>query len=274
MRILSPRLIAVVLLTGLVIAQGQDKVRHLPLSGAPNFRDLGGYATTDGHHTRWGLVYRSGELSQLTAKDYEFVARLGITAVCDLRREDERTAAPTHWPGSNAPAILTMPTPARFGPTTRELLLKGMNETDMKARMRSVYEQMVVGYAPAFRDTLHRILDTAGPTLYHCSAGKDRTGVLSALLLSFLGVPRETVFQDYLLSDVYFDTAPRVDAMARELHASRAAVRAALTADRTYLEAAFMAIDRNYQSLDNYRRAELRLSDQDLLRLKARLLEP
>ncbi len=101
MRILSLRLIAVVLLTGLVTAQDPDKIRHLPLSGAPNFRDLGGYATTDGHHTRWGLVYRSGELSQLTAKDYEYVARLGITAVCGYARQlfsSDRTAGVIRTP--------------------------------------------------------------------------------------------------------------------------------------------------------------------------------
>jgi protein-tyrosine phosphatase len=274
MRTLLPRLIVVILMTGLVAAQAPDKIRRLPLSGAPNFRDLGGYATTDGRHTRWGLVYRSGELSQLTAKDYDYLGRLGITAVCDLRRDDERKAAPTQWQGRNPPEMISVPTPPRFGPPTRELLQKGMNETEMKARMRAVYEQMVVAYAPGFRDTLHRILNSEGPTLYHCSAGKDRTGVFSALLLSFLGVPRETVLEDYLLSDVYVDTTQQVDAMVRELNASRAAVRAALTADRTYLEAAFTAIDRNYQSLDNYRRTELMLSDQELLRLKARLLEP
>jgi protein-tyrosine phosphatase len=268
------RLITAVLLTGVVTAQGPAKVRHLPLSGAPNFRDLGGYATTDGRHIRWRLVYRSGELSQLTAQDYEYLSRLGISAVCDLRRDSERQAAPTRWQGQTPPELLSMPAPPRFGQSTGELLAKGITETDMKARMRAVYEQMVVAYAPAFRATLQRIFNAEGPVLYHCSAGKDRTGVFSALLLSFLGVPRETVFEDYLLSDTYVDTTQRVDAMVREFNGSQAAVRAGLSADRTYLEAAFLAIDRNYQSLDNYRRTQLMLSDQDLVRLKARLVEP
>src|SRR5262245_19920780 len=74
--------------------------RHIALEGAPNFRDLGGYATADGRHVRWNRIYRSGELSRLTDADYERLAQLRIAVVCDFRRDSERSAAPTTWRGA------------------------------------------------------------------------------------------------------------------------------------------------------------------------------
>ena len=120
---------------------------------------------------------------------------------------------------------------------------------------------------------LQHILRASGPTLYHCSAGKDRTGTFTALLLRMLGVPLETVFEDYLLTNRYFGTDERIASLAKDLKSSPETARPMYVADRSYLEAAFQAIDRTYGSFDNYRRTALKLLDADLERLKARLLE-
>ena len=116
-----------------------------------------------------------------------------------------------------------------------------------------------------------RILNGSGPTLFHCTAGKDRTGVFSALLLLLLGVPRETVFEDYLLTNTYLE-AERLAAMVSALK-DPTGTTSLMLADRSYLETALQTIDRKFGSLDNYRRTELGLSDRILERLKARLLE-
>ena len=265
--------LATVLAATLAAAQPAGNLRRLPLEGAPNFRDLGGYATTDGRHVRWGQVYRSSDLAKLTTRDFEYLARLGISVVCDFRRQDERRSAPTLWLGPNAPEILLPPTPDRDGPDTLERLAAGASTSEMTAFMLDTYERMVAAYAPSYRIALRRILDSDRPTLYHCTAGKDRTGLFSALLLLLLGVPRETVFADYLLSNDYVATARQVDAAATQMKTTPEAVRAVFVADRAYLESALQAIDRNFHSLDHYRRTELGLSDQHLARLKLRLLE-
>src|ERR1700730_15049061 len=83
-------------------------VRRLPLQGAANFRDLGGYRASDGRYVRWGLVYRSNHLANLTANDYRYLAGLGIRLVCDVRTEDERKRSPTRWIGP-APEFLAAP---------------------------------------------------------------------------------------------------------------------------------------------------------------------
>ena len=87
----------------LLVAHPFAQVRHLPLEGAANFRDIGGYPTADGHHVKWGLVYRSNHLVDLTAADYEYLNTLGIKLVCDLRTDGERRKSPTVWQGGKAP---------------------------------------------------------------------------------------------------------------------------------------------------------------------------
>ncbi len=252
---------------------GSAEVRRLPLTGAPNFRDLGGYATADGKQVRWGQIYRSGHLSQLTEKDYEYLARLGIRTVCDFRSDAEKTTNPTHWQGPNPPEIVPLPvgTARSNGPGPNDLAAAGASAAEVAASMRTAYEWIVVAYAPSYRAVLKRILRGSGPTLYHCSAGKDRTGVFSALLLLMLGVPRDTVFEDYLLTNKYLE-AEWAATMGGERRAP-AGMRSLLIADRSYLETALRTIDRKFGSLDNYRRTQLGLSDRDLGRLKGRLLE-
>jgi len=264
-------LLATALFAVVAPAQRAADVRRLPLEGAPNFRDLGGYATGDGKHVRWGQVYRSGHLAQLTEKDYKYLAGLGIRTVCDFRNDVERQVNPTHWQGPNPPEILSLPAlkPGRSG---REVGA-GASPAEVAANMHAIYERIVVESGSSYRAVLQRILHGSGPTLLHCSAGKDRTGAFSAVLLLLLGAPRETVFEDYLLTNRYVGTPEQVAATAGGLKASPEGVRALLIADRGYLETALQAIDRKFGSLDNYRRTELGLSDQDLARLKARLLE-
>jgi protein-tyrosine phosphatase len=266
--------LVIALASASALAQSADHVRRLPLQGAPNVRDIGGYATSNGKHVKWRQVYRAGALARLTDRDYEYLAGLGIAVVCDFRRDDERRAAPTEWRGPNPPEILALPgVPGPPVTGARDLLASGAGAEAVAASLRASYERYPESFASSYGTTLQRIINGSGPTLYHCSAGKDRTGLFSALLLTFLGVPRETVFEDYLLTNTYIGTADRIAATAKDLKASPEAARPLLIADRSYLEAAFHTIDRTYGSLDNYRRTALKLSDQDLERLKARLLE-
>jgi protein-tyrosine phosphatase len=265
-------------LVGLSRAQSVDHLRRLPLEGAPNVRDIGGYATTDGRHVKWRQVYRSGSLGRLTNKDYEYLAGVGIAVVCDFRNEGERRAAPTTWQGPNPPELIWLPAtpdvPSKTSsPSARALIANGAPPEEVAASMRASYERYVEEFAASYGAVLQHILRASGPTLYHCSAGKDRTGTFTALLLRMLGVPLETVFEDYLLTNRYFGTDERIASLAKDLKTSPETARPMYVADRSYLEAAFQAIDRTYGSFDNYRRTALKLLDADLERLKARLLE-
>ena len=258
-----------------IAAQSPPRERRMTLRGATNLRDLGGYQTADGRRVRWGLVYRSDQLAQLTDDDYQQLARLGITTVCDFRRDDERERAPTNWRGDTPPDILVRvppPSSATAPPDPVSTATRGATGDEVASVMRASYVYNVTALAPTYAIVLQRIM--RGPTLVHCTAGKDRTGIFSALFLLMVGVPYATVEEDYLLSNTYYGTDARIAGGARSLKTSVEAARALLAVDKSYLLAALNEIDDRYGSLDNYRRSQLEMSDAGLAELKARVLEP
>jgi len=257
-------------------------VRRLPLEGAKNFRDLGGYRTADGHYVRWGLVYRSGYLADLTKTDYEYLNSLGIRLVCDVRADGERTRSPTEWTGSS-PEFLSVPIgPNRDGTLTAE---------DLKRRVAAINAPgngPVAGYDFAIKNAeqygkiLQRIVAGDLPAVEHCTSGKDRTGVFSAILLTALGVPRETVLQDYLLTEHYLLAPDSMESTRAQLQKifglaqppDDATVKAIMTMRPETLEATFNSITATYGSFDSYLRDAVKLSDADRAVLRQRLLEP
>jgi len=257
-------------------------IRRLPLEGANNFRDLGGYRTSDGHYVRWGLVYRSGYLVNLTAKDSEYLNTLGIRLVCDVRADRERMRAPDHWVG-NAPKLVSVP----IGPSRDGTL----SASDLKKRVAAINAQTkesIRGYDFAITDAaeygkiLNRIAAGDLPAVTHCSSGKDRTGVFSAILLTALGVPRETVIQDYLLTTRYTLAPDSIEKTTLDLQKifdlperpDTDTVQSIMTTRPEMLEATFDSITTTYGSFANYLREGLKISDSDLATLRQRLLEP
>lgn len=248
--------------------------RIVPLSGATNFRDLGGYATADGRHVRWGQIYRSNSLNGLTADDYKIVRGLGVRLVCDLRTDQERKDEPTLWQGPppeflNSPkAVLETNMRALFGdgPLTGEAV---------RANFVKFYADMPQAYAGEYKAMFRRLIDGQTPMIMHCTAGKDRTGVGSALVLSALGVPRPTVVADYAMSAPLLAKAPREPTGANAMFAKLPPdVMAALGAsDPVYIESALNALDAKYGSVEGYLTKELGLSAADLATLRRRYLE-
>jgi protein-tyrosine phosphatase len=256
-------------------------IRRLPLEGTPNFRDLGGYETTDGRFVRWGMLYRSGVLTGLTPSDLSYLSQLGIKIVCDFRTAQENALAPEKWIDDPAVQHVAVPigtTPAKGHSDAAEALLSGQpTVAELRGRLDQTYQHMVIDSAPQYATVFRQLREDRLPLLYHCTAGKDRTGVFSALVLLALGVPRETVFADYALTNKYL-TPDAQKQMARASAPSAMAqlspeqARVLMAADPEYLQSALAAIDQKYGSFDNYRRRALGLSDTDLEGLKSRLL--
>ncbi|MBW8783049.1 MAG: tyrosine-protein phosphatase, partial [Novosphingobium sp.] len=175
-----------------------DGAHNFP-DGAHNFRDVGGYRTADGHTVRWGVLYRSGVLAGLTAAGQARAAALGLQALVDLRSTGERTSQPD-------PAMLA---PHRWAQDYQidQSGFKGLAGPN-GARPDAVRAMMIAGYrimphqqARAYRELFAELIRGDTPVLVHCSAGKDRTGVGVALVLTALGVPYATVRDDFLLSN-------------------------------------------------------------------------
>lgn len=192
-------------------------VLRLPLKGAKNFRDLGGYRTSDGSYVRWGLVYRSNHLVNLTARDSAYLSSLGIRLVCDVRSDGERARAPDHWLG-NAPEFFSVPIGSNLITTpTADDLKRRVAAINAQAKDSVRAYEYAVEYAGQYGKILQRIAAGDLPTVEHCTAGKDRTGVFSAILLTALGVPRDTVVQDYMLSNKFLLAPDAVKSTAADL---------------------------------------------------------
>jgi len=245
--------------------------RDLHLATAPNFRDVGGYRTKDGRWVRMGVAYRSDQLDRLDDADLAKIARLAPALVVDLRTDGERNRGPDRIPAGTKTMIANVMADAP-PPATSLAALK--SPLDGAAFMVTVNRQFV-SLASA-KDAYRRLFaslqsDDFAPAVYHCTAGKDRTGWASAVLLTALGVPRETVMADYLASNDFLTkkNTALLKAMPHDTAANMAPVMAVRTA---YLSAALREADAQYGSLDKYIRDGLGLDDAAVARLRARFL--
>lgn len=247
--------------------------RLLPLQNVQNARDIGGYRTVDGRTVKWDVIFRTAELSHLSAADIDLLRGKGVRSIHDLRSIDERKAQPTAWTGEGAPTITafdyTMDNSA-FG----ALLQGGVTVDKAREIFAASYPQMLKMQREQHKALFADLLKGEGAVVYHCSAGKDRTGMATALILSALGVPRETILADYELSNRYYrpdlsradKDNPQMAAFAR----LPADVRAVfMGVDARYLQAVFATIDRDYGSVENYLQRELGVDAAGVARLKA-----
>ncbi|MFC9324742.1 tyrosine-protein phosphatase [Kitasatospora sp. NPDC057015] len=242
--------------------------RSLHLASAPNFRDAGGYRTADGSWVRMGVVYRSGDLSRLTDQDLAKLRRLGVQEVFDLRTPAERKAAPDRLPaGATAhdANVLGVADTGQFSVASPQAAVQVM--IDAERTMVSA-DSAKAAYHSVFESLVER--DDEG-VLFHCTAGKDRTGWASAALLTALGVPRATVEADYLASNTY-RAAENAATLAQLPPAYQAVYKPLLDVRAEYLNAGFDEVQQKFGSFDDYLRSGLGLDKRDLRDLRSQLL--
>jgi protein-tyrosine phosphatase len=243
-------------------------VPDTPLEGASNFRDLGGYRTTDGRRVRVGQVFRSDHLAALTARDRRTLGTLGVTHSVDFRGETERAALPYALPGLTALPFTIEPTVvARM----RERLEAGRvpSTEETVELMRETYRDFVHQHAHTFGRFLRLLAAQETPLVFHCTAGKDRTGFAAALLLTALGVDRATVEHDYLLTNRLYRRSPQVEG-----HAPEHVLAVLWQVQPAFLAAAYEAMERRHGGLEGYLDGPVGLTAADRRRLRDRLLVP
>lgn len=252
--------------------------RELPLAKGSNFRDLGGYAGAGGKTVRWGKVFRSGALPLLTDEDYTLLGGLNIGTIVDLRSLEEREVAATQ---------LDDRTGALFVSNDYSLKPLMANMGTMKGEY--VYTGMEKLLAPQYRSLFRRLLADDGAVMYHCSAGQDRTGIASALILSGLGVDRDTILADYHLSTQLRrpqNELPPLDPMQYpdnpivQYYAAAAKKPGGIKAEplysasgKSHLAQFFEVLDRDYGGVEGYLNSELGITAVDVARLRSLYLE-
>jgi protein-tyrosine phosphatase len=241
--------------------------RHLALQGASNFRDLGGYPTTDGRTTRWRHIFRSNHLGQLTAADVEIVRALGVRSAFDFRGREERAAGIC---ALNEVAVHSLPIePTVVTALRAELAIGSLTAALAIELMRESYRNYVRHNTHSFRALFGHLLEDRAPLVIHCTAGKDRTGFASALILHALGVADDVIAEDYLLTNRHYKLGA---SSASDLPAD--VLDAIGSVEASYLAAAFDAVRSEYGDLETYLRDGLKLGTAERTALKARYLEP
>jgi len=247
-------------------------LRTLPLAGAVNLRDMGGYTTADGRRVRSGMLYRSGRMSMLSADDEAHMATLGIRVVCDLRNVDERTRHPTRWCDAGGTTLWARDYADHSGQL--DLVINNSTATadDAHAAMVDLYRVLPFDHMDSYRWMFAQLLAGEVPLLFNCTAGKDRTGVAAALLLQALGVSYDQIVTDYLATN---DADLSVLTRGHDgLNGMADAVGARLlAADAAYLAAAWNALDQRYGDVDAYLAHALGIDGAARDRLRALLLD-
>jgi protein-tyrosine phosphatase len=250
--------------------------RLVNLQGGLNFRDLGGYETSDNGIVARGRVYRSATLHRLTAVDLATIQRLGLRVVYDLRTEAERERAPSVHPDGIRCELLPIGGTAAKTMELTDLFADGrLSDLPSDFLVRG-YDTMVEAGAPSFGRLLTKLAEPDGtPGVFHCTAGKDRTGISAALLLSVLGVDEATILDDFELSAIYY-TEPQMARVRLRLVDSDidvARYRALFGAPRTAMATLLATIREGYGSVEAYLQQAAGVGPELFTQLRERLVE-
>ena len=255
----------------------REDTRKLPFTGAHNFRDLGGYKTSDGKTVKWGKVYRSDNLHSLTDEDLKYMERLNLKSVVDFRSDEERNEEPDRLTPDMTPILL----PIKFEPEgvtenlTRDLTFGNLDSSNL---LRDFNVILVKEFTEEYKQFFRHIVDNGGePFVLHCTAGKDRAGFGSAMILTVLGVPREKIIEDYLLTNTYVSDHVDRKLLETELktffRADSDNLRKINLVEERYIQAAFDTIDSHWGGMDQYISEGLNLTEEDIGKIRNYYLE-
>jgi len=259
-------------------ASGESLVcaqRNVLLHGSVNFRDIGGYLTESGTRIAWGKIFRSGHLSNLTALGKIVFAKLDVGLVIDFRLLEEKANENAQLPGDPNVCQLGIIPGVGTAHYFHDLFATKPSEIDVVEAMHEMMRYLVTDnidvYGQLFQLLLH---SDNSEVLLNCSAGKERTGFGVALLLECLGVPRETVLYDFMLSKKYFPVEDEIDRVLQKYGVSNEngegvkIIMPLLETRESYLNAAFDYIDKYYGCTKAFAKQCLGLDDVDFVRLQ------
>jgi protein-tyrosine phosphatase len=245
-------------------ATGAQPGQSLGIASIPNLRDLGGYETRDGKTVKHGLLYRSNQLSGITPEDMQKLAALRLQGAYDLRTTEERETRPEELPpGVDYIVVDVLADSPSAGPAQLEKLMADpkvanveLGDGKVEAAFQASYREFIS--LPSAQREFGRMFVALGneqgiPALFHCTTGKDRTGWAAAAFLTLMGVPRETVYADYLRSNDYILPAYQGAIDGFVAAGGEAEIpRAILGVKKEYLDAAFDQMEIEYGGIEQY----------------------
>ncbi|OCA77838.1 protein tyrosine phosphatase [Chryseobacterium contaminans] len=243
--------------------------KFLKIKKVHNFRTVGNIKNTEGRALKEGMFYRSAHLHKLKKKSLDAFGKLGIAEIIDLRNSKEIFEKPDHLPnGITYKKYSAFEDEGDQLSQARKLVLKGkVNASDADKRMIDFYREYVTENPETIKTIITEIMESEKPILYHCTAGKDRTGIVTALILTVLKFDKETIYNEYLLSNNF--RKPLVEKrlrLANNLHflypkMDLQVLEKLSWVEKRYLDAAFEEIDKKYGSTDTYIQQVLGISE-------------
>ena len=242
--------------------------RVIDLQGTTNTRDIGGYQTRDLRTLRWRQIIRSENLSRLTASDFQILEEIGVKTVIDLRTDRERDQLPTVWLGDKPPRFFHFPIGDAqndwFNAQRRMMRNNRFTEKQASKHMVEGYRMIAAVGPPSFEKLMNLVLDDSNwPILIHCNAGKDRSGIAVTLILEALGVDRETIMEEFLLTNEIGRAQEKAVFLSRERSNSGRGIRSGrgpsarawfpiVGVQAEMLEAFYASVDEQYGSMDAF----------------------
>lgn len=266
---------------GMVSPKGDTIIvseRLIPMKGQPNMRDIGGLPTEDGRFVKWGAIYRSGKLSDLSENDLNYLSYLGVKSIVDLRNDIEVNKDPDRYPkDAKYYQISLSDKEGKAYDRIRTMVLK---EGYRRAKAKALFVDVMRAFADTLASDIRPVFDLllseqeTTPLLYHCTGGKDRTGYTTAMILSALGVDRKTITDDYLMSNYYRESANIKNMRkARLIGLDAETLDYAILVRKEYMDAVFQVIDEKYGGTDAYLEKQFGLDAAKRNELKARFTE-
>lgn len=253
----------------------------VPLQGGVNFRDLGGYRVQDGRRIKYGMLFRSGTLDELTDKDGQYLASRGVEHILDYRDADEVRQKPdVIWQNAHYNNVPANPMVSDVNANLDKLTIDTLESFNPADFMSELYDRLPFNN-PAYRylvELLEQPNNQEGNQgiVQHCAVGKDRTGVGSALALFILGADSDTVMEDYLITETTL--APYKEKMLQHLASklNKTGVERfsyVLSAKPEFLARSLTAIHNHYQNIDNWLEHEFGLTAQKRRQIQDKYLE-
>lgn len=258
--------------------------RIVPIDGVKNFRDMGGYVSSEGRALAPGRLYRSGHFAELSEDAAHDVAKLGITTVVDFRSAPEKERMPVTWHAPWQPKYIENPIGGNASAWIKELLERLADAPFPAEELRDqfilAFETIPIANAPGLKRLFDELVDgdQAGAALFHCTAGKDRTGIAGALIMTALDMPEDAIFEDFLLTNKAVDLPVRAVEVAEQVservgrEVAPEAVYPLIGVEPDFLKAAFGVMAKEHGSVDAYLTGAMGLTPERRARLRARFL--
>ena len=257
------------------VAYQSEEHRKILLDGTSNTRELGGYKTKDGKSLKWGVLYRSDKLSELTDPDQKYLTQLGIKTVIDFRSEEEKQNEPDQVPSNLKYIEMPIEADGAIRPKV-EAILKGDLNEDVGAILIETNKEFISDFSGVFKSFIESLVENQEPTLFHCTAGKDRAGFAAALVLLAVGVPEEIVIEDYMKTNKYTEETIQDYINKINLYSlgnvDAEILRPLLGVEERFIRAALDEIKLNYGNVESFIKDGLEIPDESIVELKNFLL--